>query len=287
MPKRSGGERLIHAPKRRLKAIQRRLNGLLVSRLPLQPAAHGFRPQRSVATNAGPHAAKEVVIKLDLKDCFPTITHARVRGLLISLGYSYPVAASLAVLMTEPPRQPVEAEGKIYHVPIGPRVCVQGGADESRLCNAVLMRLDRRLAGLARKHDFAYTRYADDLTFSGNDRDQVKRLIALAGRIVREEGFRLNRAKTRVLRKSQRQQVAGVVVNVQPGLSRQERRRLRRRRPSIRPRRRQRPRPASDTSPASSPICTCSTPPKPPHCKPPSGSPARRSRTCHWGTRRA
>jgi hypothetical protein len=89
------------------------------------------------------------------------------------------------------------------------------------------MRLDRRLAGLARKRDFAYTRYADDLTFSGNDRAQVKRLIALAGRIVREEGFQLNRSKTRVLRQSQRQQVAGVVVNAQPGLSRQQRRRLR------------------------------------------------------------
>jgi hypothetical protein len=180
-----------------------------------------------VATNAGPHAAKAVVIKLDLKDCFPTINYARVRGLLISLGYSYPVAASLAVLMTECPRQPVEAEGKVYHVPVGPRVCVQGAPTSPGLCNAVLMRLDRRLAGLARKHEFAYTRYADDLTLSGNDRQQVKRLIALAGRIVREEGFQVNRRKTRVLRSSQRQQVAGVVVNRQPGLSRKERRRLR------------------------------------------------------------
>lgn len=227
VPKRSGGERLIHAPKRRLKALQRRLHDLLVGRLPTSQQAHGFRPQRSVATNAAGHAAKEVVIKLDLKDCFPSISYARVRGLLISLGYGYPVAASLAVLMTEPPRQPVEAEGKVYYVPVGPRVCVQGAPTSPGLCNAVLMRLDRRLAGLAGKHGFTFTRYADDLTFSGDDRAKVKLLITIANRIVREEGFRLNRKKTRVLRRSQRQQVAGVVVNQQPAMPRRERRRLR------------------------------------------------------------
>jgi retron-type reverse transcriptase len=227
VPKRSGGQRLIYAPKRRLKALQRRLNELLVDRLPVSQQAHGFRPQRSVATNASPHAGKAVVIKLDLKDCFPSIRYARVRGLLIALGYGYPVAASLAVLMTEAPRQPVEAEGKLYHVPVGPRACVQGAPTSPGLCNAVLMRLDRRLAGLAQKHGFAYTRYADDLTFSGHDPAKIKLLISLSGRIVREEGFQLNRRKTRVLRRSQRQRVTGVVVNQQPGLSRQERRRLR------------------------------------------------------------
>lgn len=226
--KRSGGQRIIHAPKRRLKAIQRRLNDLLASKLPVSPHAHGFRAGRSVATNAAAHTAKAVVIKLDIADCFPTIHVGRVRGLLIAYGYSYPVAQTLAVLMTESPRQPVEVDGKLFHVPVGPRVCVQGAPTSPALCNAVLRRLDHRLAGLSRKHGFQFTRYADDLTFSGNDLTKIKLLITIAARIAREEGLPLNHQKTRVLRAGQRQVVTGVVVNNPTiGLSRQERRRLR------------------------------------------------------------
>jgi RNA-directed DNA polymerase len=150
-----------------------------------------------------------------------------VRGLLIGYGYSYPVAQVLAVLMTEPPRQPVEVDGKLYHVPVGPRVCVQGAPTSPGLCNAVLRRLDYRLDGLARKHGYDFTRYADDLTFSGHDPAKIKLIISIAGRIAGDEGLPLNRAKTRVRRAGQRQAVTGVTVNKVAGLSRQERRRLR------------------------------------------------------------
>lgn len=225
--KRAGGQRIIHAPKRRLKAIQRRLHDLLVSKLPVSEFAHGFRRGRSVASNASPHVGKAVVLKLDIADCFPSLHFGRVRGMLLAYGYSYPVAQTLAVLMTEPPRQPVEVDGKLYQVPVGSRVCVQGAPTSPGLCNALLRRLDHRLAGLARKYGYAYTRYADDLTFSGDDLSRVKALLRVATRIVGEEGLRLNGAKTRVMRRGQRQRVTGVVVNQQIGLSRQERRKLR------------------------------------------------------------
>lgn len=225
--KRSGGQRLIHAPKRRLKAIQRTLDATLTSKLPVSPHAHGFRKGRSIATNAAPHVNKAVVIKLDIADCFPTIHFGRVRGLLIAYGYSYPVAQTLAVLMTEAPRQPVEVGESLFHVPVGPRVCVQGAPTSPALCNAVLRRLDYRLAGLARKHGFDFTRYADDLTFSGDDLGKIKLIVTLAARIAREEGLPLNRRKTRILRRGQRQSVTGVTVNSTVGLSRRERRRLR------------------------------------------------------------
>jgi retron-type reverse transcriptase len=227
IPKRSGGERLIHAPKRRLKAVLRTLDRLLVSKLPKSKYAHGFVKGRSIASNAAPHVGKAVVLHFDIKDCFPTIHFGRVRGLLIALGYGYPVAAALAVLMTEAPRQPVAAEGKIYQVPTGPRVCVQGAPTSPGLCNAILMRLDHRLAGLARKHGFAYSRYADDLTFSGSDLAKIAKLIRLVPTIVVSEGFAVNGEKTRILRAGRRQAVTGVVVNKAMGLSRQERRKLR------------------------------------------------------------
>jgi len=226
IPKRSGGERLIHAPKKKLKAILRQLDQLLVSKLPKSEYAHGFIKQRSIATGARPHVDKELVLKFDIKDCFPTIHFGRVRGLLLSLGYSYPVAASLAVLMTEAPRQPVAAEGKIYHVPTGPRVCVQGAPTSPGLCNAILLRLDRRLWGLAKKYGLSYTRYADDLTFSG-PAGLTRKMLGWVPGIVTSEGFQINREKTKLMRNSGRQSVTGVTVNKDMGLSRQERRKLR------------------------------------------------------------
>jgi hypothetical protein len=229
IPKRRGGERLILAPKRELKALQRQLLGLLAEKLPVSEHAHGFRGGRSIRSNAEPHVGKRVVVKLDLQDFFPSVHVGRVRGLLVALGYAYPVAATLAALMTEAPRQPVVDGGVVYHVPVGSRHCVQGAPTSPALCNALLLTLDHRLAGLARHFGFSYSRYADDLTFSGDDatQAQVQALIRLASRVVAAEGFRVNRDKTRILRSGGRQTVCGVVVNRDLGLSRRDRRRLR------------------------------------------------------------
>jgi RNA-directed DNA polymerase len=227
IPKRSGGERLILAPKRELKKIQRRLVSLLLARLPISPHAHGFLSGRSVRSNAEPHKGRRFLLRLDLADFFPGVHVGRVSGLLLALGYGYAVARVLAVLMTESHRQRVDIDGQIYHVPISSRHCVQGAPTSPGVCNAILLRLDRRLHGLARRRGFTYTRYADDLTFSGDDRDTAHKLRRAAERIVREEGFALNAAKTRLRCRSSRQVVTGVVVNDVLGLSRQERRRLR------------------------------------------------------------
>jgi retron-type reverse transcriptase len=147
--------------------------------------------------------------------------------MLVALGYGFPVATILATLMTEAERQPVDVDGVVYHVPIGPRYCVQGAPTSPGLCNAITFRLDRRLGGLARRLGFAYTRYADDLTFSGDDDGQAKALLAMARRIITAEGFTLNKTKTHVARRGSRQCVTGVTVNDTAGLSRKERRRLR------------------------------------------------------------
>ncbi len=227
IPKRAGGERVIHAPKPRLKALLRRVQAELVSKLPVHPAAHGFVRGRSVATNAAPHVGRAVVVKLDLRDFFPSLTFARVRGLWLALGYSYPVAATLAALVTEAERQPVEVEGELLHVPVGPRVCVQGAPTSPGIANALVRRLDARLAGLAKSLGWAYTRYADDLTFSGDEPARAGDVVRRATRIVNSEGFAVRGDKTRVMRASGAQRVAGVTVNEVLGLSRTERKKLR------------------------------------------------------------
>jgi RNA-directed DNA polymerase len=164
---------------------------------------------------------------MDLRDFFPSVTFARVRGLLVALGYGYRVATTLAVLMTEAERQEATIKGKSYQVTTGPRYCVQGAPTSPGLCNAIALRLDRRLAGLARKLEFSYTRYADDLSFSGNDSGRIPPLERLATQIIEAEGFRVNDQKTRIMRRGSRQTVTGVGVNDVLGVSRQERRRIR------------------------------------------------------------
>ncbi len=228
IPKRSGGQRLILAPKRRLKRIQRQLLELLVQKLPVSEHAHAFRRGRSIRTAAEPHVGQRLVAKLDLQDFFPSVTFARVRGLLIAYGYSFPVATTLAVLMTEAERQPVQVDDAVFHVPVGHRHCVQGAPTSPGICNALLLRLDHCLAGLARKHHLAYSRYADDLAFSGDlTRETANQIRRIVGRIVEAEGFHVNPEKTRLMGRGTRQTVNGVVVNHTLGLSRQERRRLR------------------------------------------------------------
>lgn len=227
VPKRAGGVRTIMAPRRQLKSLQRIVLRTLVDQLPVSEHAHGFRRGRSIASGASSHVGKRVVVTMDLQDFFPTVTFVRVRGYFIAMGYGYVVAATLAALLTEAPRQVVEVNGERYYVPVGERHCVPGAPTSPGICNAIVHRMDRRLSGLASHLGFDYSRYADDLTFSGNDRKRVGRILGATQRIVESEGFALRSDKTRVAHAGSRQRVTGVTVNETLGLSRVERRRLR------------------------------------------------------------
>lgn len=227
VPKRSGGERVILAPKRELKALQRKILRGLLAHVPAAPAAHGFVPGRSILSNAQAHVGRQVVLKLDLKDFFPSVTYPRVRGLFIALGYSFTVSSALALLCTEYERVPAVLDGTARYVSIGPRYLVQGAPTSPALANLVAWRLDRRLSGLAVRRGFAYTRYADDLTFSSDSPDSANDLRRVVQRIVAEEQFVVNTAKTRLARRSARQTVTGLVVNDGISTPRQLRRRMR------------------------------------------------------------
>ncbi len=227
IPKRSGGERVILAPKAELKALQRKVLSEIVGKAPVALAAHGFVPGKSTVTNARQHVGKQVIVKLDLKDFFPSITFARVRGMLIALGYPFAVAAALALLCTEYDREEFERNGKRYFISVGPRHLVQGAPTSPTLANLVAWNLDRRLMGLAKARGFSYTRYADDLVFSGDDPEAARKLRVLAERIIRDEHFAVNRSKTKISRQSARQIVTGMVVNQQVGTPRTLRRQLR------------------------------------------------------------
>lgn len=223
VPKRDGGLRLISAPKPQLKAAQHWIARNVTEHLPVHGAAHGFVPGRSTVTNAREHAGAEVVIKLDLQDFYPTITQTRVKGLFRKAGYGEQVATVLSMLCTEAPRERVELRGKPFHVALGPRSLPQGAPTSPSITNALCLRLDRRMQGLATKLGFRYTRYADDLTFSWHDAGTpapVGKLLHRVRGVVASEGFAVHPAKTRVMRKGRRQKVTGLVVNaLQPTAS--------------------------------------------------------------------
>jgi retron-type reverse transcriptase len=227
VPKRSGGTRLLSAPHTDLGRAQKWILDNLLSKTTFEPPAHGFVKGRSTVTNATPHLKRQVVVNLDLSDFFPTITFPRVRGVFEKLGYSPAAATILALLCTEAPRRAVELDGKKWFVAVGERGLPQGACTSPALSNLVSRRLDKRLSGMAKKHGWTYTRYADDLTFSSDKLGDVPMLMARVRHIVDEEGFVVNPKKGRVQRASGRQSVTGVVVNQKPSLPRDEVRKLR------------------------------------------------------------
>lgn len=230
IPKRDGSARSICAPRTQLKWVQRRIHEKILSGIPAHDAAHGFIDGRSIVTNAAPHLGSAVVVKFDLKDFFPTVHYYRVLGFFASLGYAVgnarfgtadastqvaPVLARLCCYTPDP-----KAWGKA-HMP-------QGAPTSPALSNLVCRRLDSRLTGLAKRLNGVYTRYADDLTFSFKTTDvNLGRFRWWIDQVCHQEGFLVNQHKFRVIRRSQRQVVTGIVVNDSLRVPREERRKFR------------------------------------------------------------
>ncbi len=208
IPKAKGGTRLISAPRAPLKKLQRRILDEILAKLPTHSASHGFVRGRSVVSNAKPHVGAGLVLKMDLRDFFPTIHYRRVCGLFLRIGYSAEVAALLAGLCTH--------RGKLSDgYVLWPGVLPQGAPTSPAIANLLCRRLDARLTGLARGLGGVYTRYADDLTFSFQavpDKG-IGRFAWWVDQVCQQEGFIENAGKRRVLRPQNQQRITGIVVN--------------------------------------------------------------------------
>ena len=229
MQKKSGGKRLISAPMPRLKEAQYWILENILNKIPVHKSAHGFANEKSIVTNAQPHVQQDVVINLDFKDFFPTITFRRVKGVFCNLGYSEHLAIILASICTEPDVDMMKMDGTRYFVAKGERVLPQGAPTSPALTNILCYKLDKRLEGTAKRLMFNYTRYADDLTFSAKG-EYVKDLYKLLWRvksITTDEGFVLHPDKLRIMRNGARQEVTGIVVNDQLGVDRRTMRKFR------------------------------------------------------------
>ncbi|MDC0706236.1 retron St85 family RNA-directed DNA polymerase [Priestia sp. AB] len=194
VPKNNGsGNRILSIPSIDLKYIQRWILDNILYKIKINDYAVGFVKGKSTVVNASYHIKQEYILKMDIKDFFPTITGGRVFGLFKTLGYSPSVAIALTNLCTYNGSLP------------------QGAPTSPYISNLICRNLDMRLNLLCQKRNLKYSRYADDITISGGRK--IKKTITYVEKILEEEGFTVNQNKTKIIFKSKRQQVTGIVVN--------------------------------------------------------------------------
>jgi len=225
LTKQYGNLRLIEAPKPRLKEMQRQILNTILQAVPPHPAVHGFVKGRSIKTFAARHVGQRVVLRMDLQDFFPTFSGARIQSFFRTLGYPESVADLLGGICTNATPHSAWAGAamaadlihlrdvqSLYARPHLP----QGAPTSPALANYCFYRTDCRLAGLAKSAGAEYTRYADDLAFSGDDAQFERGIDTFSthvAAILMDEGFRVHHRKTRVMRRGVRQYLAGLVAN--------------------------------------------------------------------------
>jgi RNA-directed DNA polymerase len=216
--------RLLEVPTPRMRRVQRRILREILAALPLNDAAHGFVPGRSAMTGATAHTGAHTVITLDLSTFFARVSARRVFSVFRQAGYPEAVAHALTGICTHAVPSWVGARMPAGGSPedrsalrdaISRSHLPQGSPTSPALSNLAVRRLDSRLTGWAAASGAAYTRYADDLAFSGSALRGRAATSFVAGveRIVRAEDHRLNRSKTRISGRGARQSVTGLVVN--------------------------------------------------------------------------
>ncbi|MBZ0113016.1 MAG: reverse transcriptase family protein [Thermoanaerobaculia bacterium] len=223
--KRAGGSRHIHAPIAPIKEHLRLISAALSHFYNPRNVVMGFVKERNIVDNANKHSRQEWILRVDLKDFFPTIHFGRVVG----------------VLQAAPFQLRSEVAQTIAQLACHQGVLAQGAPTSPIFSNLVCRGLDHELLNLARRGRCRFTRYADDLNFS-TSRKRFPDLLAARQlgseghtcevsaallQVISKHGFTLNDSKTRLVHRSQRQTVTGLVCNETATVSRRYYRGLR------------------------------------------------------------
>lgn len=217
IPKKSGEQRTITAPKSKLKSIQRKIRKSCENLYVASDNAHGFISGRSILSNATPHARRPFLISLDIENFFPSITIAQITMLFEQAPFylSKNGATLLALLCTHDGRLP------------------QGAPTSPILSNIFCLRFDAQLNRLAEDIGYTYTRYVDDISFSPQDTSHGSSQIIIAAlpngkfspstriqQIAADNGLSFNISKTRISHQWNRMNVTGLTVNEFPNIPR-------------------------------------------------------------------
>jgi len=195
IPKRTSGSREISQPSRELKGIQAWILRNIIDKLSPSPHATAYFPGKCLSDNVFPHSSNRYFLSLDLEDFFPSIPRWRIQRLFVLVGYTQGIASRLSALCTFS------------------RALPQGGVTSPALSNLVASQMDRRLSGLISRRNIVFTRYADDMTFSSNNRTALLRVLPSIRRIIESEGFTINEPKTRFLGPRIQCRITGLVKN--------------------------------------------------------------------------
>lgn len=190
--KKKGGKRKIVVPFPSLLLVQKWIYKNILLKCNCHSNIHGFIPKKSIITNAQSHIGSQDFLKLDLQDFFPSISINWVVNFFSQLGYPKKIAFYMASLCC-------------YEEALG-----QGAPTSPFLSNLLLFSLDKRLANLAKKNNFIYTRYADDIVFSGQK--ITKGFYFLVNSIIVDYGMNLNNSKTQLRKNKKQNIVTGIVV---------------------------------------------------------------------------
>ena len=208
LPQKSGGFRNLSVPDEVLKSIQKQIAEVLLIHSPTSRYAKAYRFGSSTLRNAKHHVGKQVVLKLDILHFFDSIRYSTVKDKVFPEEiYAEPLRILLTMLC--------------YHKDALP----QGAPSSPAITNIILYEFDEQLGQWCREHGIAYTRYCDDMTFSGDfEPSEVIRYVRLE---LKKMGFLLNEQKTRIQRPGQQQTVTGIVVNEKLSIPADYRRKLR------------------------------------------------------------
>ena len=223
IPKKNGGVREILAPSSIIKGLQLKIKTYIEGKYSPHTCAKGFKKGSCNVDNAKMHIKRNWCLNLDLKDFFPSINFGRVYGLLMS--------------------EPFNANKKIAvalaHILCYDNELPQGAPSSPLISNLIAYSLDNKLLALAKEYHCYYSRYADDISFSSNSTHMPKQLVVFDDLIhewiigddlqktIESCGFSINHGKTRLLKKNQRQEVTGIIVNSKLNLNRKYYRELR------------------------------------------------------------
>jgi len=193
--KKSGGKRTICQPSKKLKGLQSWILVNVLNKIEVSQSCKGFRKGSSTFDNALPHVGANTILNLDLKDFFSTVSSKRVFNVFKTIGYNSLISTVFTNICTYEESLP------------------QGSPCSPVLANLATWTLDLRIQGYVGKRGISYTRYADDLSFSGLKPSNVVKIIPMIKTIIEEEGFKVNHKKTRVASSARTKMVTGLVVN--------------------------------------------------------------------------
>lgn len=206
IPKRLGGFRTIEAPTPLLKKIQHQILENFLEPHPVSRFAKAYKKRSSLKEMARFHVKQHMVVRIDLTDFFGSLKEASVFRFFRQQGYSEAVTVILTKLTTYKGALP------------------QGAPTSPTLSNILMRKIDEKVGRYCSENKIRYTRYADDLVFSGNF--SIKRLLAKLHTALAPQQLRINNKKTRVMRRHSTQMVTGLVVNDKLGIARDTRRKL-------------------------------------------------------------